>query len=84
MMKNFGVKIIWKLEFWIKFIWKLEFWKLMFESTNEELRKQGHGFLFYFILFLKWPSKRFPWTTMHVRSRVMSGLGLCTEDDPPF
>ena len=47
MMKNFGVKIIWKLEFWIKFIWKLELWKLMFEITNEELRKQGHGFLFY-------------------------------------
>ena len=49
MMKNFGVKIIWKLEFWIKFIWKLELWKLMFEIINEELRKQGHEFLFYFI-----------------------------------
>ena len=54
MMKNFGVKIIWKLEFWIKFIWKLELWKLMFEITNEELRKQGHEFLFYFIfIFFK-------------------------------
>ena len=73
-MKNFRVKIIRKLEFWIKFIWILEFQKLIFENTNEELRKWGHGFK------KKKPTKRWPCMAVHVGNRVIHGLGLCTKD----